>query len=61
MDTESDYSEDDIDDGNDFELQDNAYEQQPHQAKSPKAPITREEFLRGDDPQGIPWSELGTS
>ena len=59
MDSESEYSEDEIDAGNDHEGQDDAYEQQ-NQAKSPK-PITREEVLRGEDPQGIPWRELGTS
>ena len=57
MDSESDFSEDEMDGGaDDFEHQEENFE--PGRAQSP---ITREDVLRGLDPQGIPWSTLGTS
>jgi hypothetical protein len=53
MDSESEYSDDGID-GADFDPVD----EQSNQARSP---ITKEDVMRGLDPQGIPWSTLGTT
>jgi hypothetical protein len=54
----SDVSDDeDLDGGDAFDLQEDAYDR-PNQATSP---ITKQDVLRGLDPQGIPWSTLGTS
>mmetsp|Transcript_23872 Transcript_23872/g.35060 ORF Transcript_23872/g.35060 Transcript_23872/m.35060 type:complete len:438 (+) Transcript_23872:123-1436(+) len=58
MDSESEYSnEDDMDGGENFEFQEENFDESPQS----KTPITKEDVLRGLDPQGIPWSTLGTS
>lgn len=53
----SEESEEEDMDGAEFEFQEDAYDP-PNQAKSP---ITKEDVLRGLDPQGIPWTTLGTT